>query len=178
MSGNLKSRSSTTCAIGFTVISVLLALAAAFVLAKLLKGKGLKAEDMTQIVVAKTDLAPGVPITKDDVELRDWPKNSRDKERHFSTVEELMESGNLVPFQNILSGEPIMKPRLSNSADAAGIAPLVDKNMRAFPVKIPRWVAKSKMLYPGAYVDVTATVKLKKGGYFWYDHSTSKGPFG
>ena len=43
-------------AIGFTVISVLLALAAAFVLAKLLKGKGLKAEDMTQIVVAKTDL--------------------------------------------------------------------------------------------------------------------------
>ena len=107
----------------------------------------------------------------------DWPKNSRDKERHFSTVEELMNLCNLVPFQNILSGEPIMKPA-SNSADAAGIAPLVDKNMRAFPVKIPRWVAKSKMLYPGAYGRNGHGQAEEGWVYFWDDHSTSKGPFG
>jgi len=152
-------------AIGFTVISVLLAVAAAFVLAQMLKGKGLQAKDMTKIVVAKTDLQPGIPITVDDVELKAWPKGSMSKDRHFSTVEALIESGNLVPFQSILAGEPVMKPRLSNSQEPSGLAPLIDPKMRAFPVKIPRWVAKSKMLYPGAFVDVTATVKLKKGGY-------------
>ena len=71
-----------------------------------------------------------------------------------------MASKHRVPLHTVLKGEPILASRLSEASKGSGMAPLVPKDMRAFPVRLPRWVAASKMLYPGAVVDVLTTVKL------------------
>ena len=78
MSGNSSSRAGRARlgAVGFTVIAVLLALAAAFFLARLLKGRGYDQDAMQNIVVAAQDLSPGTDIREDELVLRLWPAKS------------------------------------------------------------------------------------------------------
>ena len=76
MSGNPSSRASRARlgAIGFTIIAVLLALAAAFFLARLMQGRGYDQDAMVKIVVAGQDLKAGASIVESDVQLKLWPR--------------------------------------------------------------------------------------------------------
>ena len=163
MSGSTQSKRARMGAIGFTLIAVLLALASAFLLAHLMKGRGYDQDALVNVVIAKQDLSPGVPVEEDQLELKLWPKKSVPNGA-FRTTKKLLESDKKVPLQMILKGEPILTARLSHPKRGSGMAPLVPANFRAFPVQVERWVALSKMLYPGAVVDVMSTVKLEEGG--------------
>ena len=163
MSGSTQSKRARMGAIGFTLIAVLLALASAFLLAHLMKGRGYDQDALVNVVIAKQDLSPGVPVEEDQLELKPWPKKSVPTGA-FRTTKKLLESDKKVPLQMILKGEPILTARLSHPKRGSGMAPLVPANFRAFPVQVERWVALSKMLYPGAVVDVMSTVKLEEGG--------------
>jgi len=151
-------------AIGFTLMAVLLALVSAFLLARLMKGRGYDRDSLQKIVVAKNKLNPGARISSDQLQMKLWPKKSI-PEGAFLSLKKLLASDKKVPLQTIMAGEPIISGRLSHPKKGSGMAPLVPKNLRAFPVKIDRWVAASRMLYPGAFVDVMGTVKLETQGY-------------
>lgn len=145
-------------------MAVLLALVSAFLLAQLMKGRGYDRDSLQKIVVAKSKLNPGARISADQLQLKLWPKKSI-PEGAFLSLKKLMASDKGVPLQTIMAGEPIIAGRLSHPKKGSGMAPLVPKNLRAFPIKIDRWVAASRMLYPGAFVDVMGTVKLESQGY-------------
>ncbi|MEE2758153.1 MAG: Flp pilus assembly protein CpaB [Myxococcota bacterium] len=164
MSGSSQSKRAKLGAIGFTIVAIALALFSAILLARLMKGRGYDQDALVNVVVAKQDLKPGIGIEDAQLELKLWPKKSIPKGA-FRSKKTLLASANKVPLHTILAGEPVLAGRLSHPKKGSGMAPLIPQDLRAFPVKIERWVAASKMVYPGALVDVMSTVKLEEGGF-------------
>src|SRR5687767_4155393 len=62
------------------------------------------------VVVAATDLQVGAELTKDDLNVIDWPANAAPKEA-FSTKEQLIGRGLVLP---VIQNEPFLPQKLSS----------------------------------------------------------------
>ncbi|MEE2787090.1 MAG: Flp pilus assembly protein CpaB [Myxococcota bacterium] len=164
MSGKSLVRRARFGAIGFTTAAIVLAVVTALLLAHLMKGRGYDQDALVNIVVAKESLRPGVPVRASQLKLVLWPQKSVPPGA-FSDPKALLASERKVPLHTIMVGEPVLESRLSNREKGSGMAPLVPNHYRAFPVRLSKAVASSKMVYPGAVVDVMSTVRLEEGGF-------------
>jgi Flp pilus assembly protein CpaB len=63
-----------------------------------------------------------------------------------------------VPVVSLLPGEAIVSRRLSSPEAGTGMASRVPMDKRGFPIRVDNWIADAKLVYPGAVVDVIATV--------------------
>lgn len=111
------------------------------------------------VVVAAGELSAGASLSRADVKVVEWPETAVPA-GSFATVEELFAAHDgASPTVGILAGEPIVGKRLSGTNAGAGIAALVSPNMRAFALKVEDSVGFTGLVYPGAYVDVVATIR-------------------
>jgi len=145
-------------ALGFLAIALGCAALAAFALGNTMKSR-YSGSRVTSIVVARAELRAGQAITADGLELRDWPEDNVPAGAFWS-IDEVLASQ---PTVGILPGEPIVAGRLSSSKSGTGIAALLHPNMRAIAIEVDDAAGYTGLLYPGAIVDVVATVRDPMG---------------
>ncbi len=146
-------------AIAFTALALVLTILSALLMANLMSRASLDQEAVRPVVVARVALKAGQPIDPANLRVADYPTSSV-PDGAYSKIEDVVKSGSRVPLHSVVAGEAILRGRLSSKAGGTGIAPLVPADMRAFPVSVDGWVARSKLLYPGAMVDVLTTIRL------------------
>lgn len=157
-SSSVKSGAAKVGALGFGAIALGCAALAAFLVGDMMKGKytGTK---VVPVVVAKSELRAGTPVTADGLMLKDWPVDAVPAGA-FHSVEELVSAhkGSAATV-GILPGEPVVVARLSSNKQGTGIASLIRRDMRAIALKVDDSVGYTGLVYPGAYVDVIATIR-------------------
>jgi pilus assembly protein CpaB len=149
-------------ALGFLALALGCAALAAFALGNTMRSSysGTRVEP---VVVAKSELRAGQALTADLFEVRDWPADAV-PEGSFTSVEVLLAAAaGSTPTVGILAGEPLTSGRLSSGKDGTGIGALVHPNMRAIAIEVDHASGYTGLLYPGAIVDVVATVRDPMG---------------
>lgn len=144
-------------ALGFTIIAIILTLATAFLLAKMMGTTRVGGEEVLNVVVAAQDLNAAETINEDHVKMVQWPKSSIPEGAFHSIDDLLVERPSAA--RAILMGEPIIKARLASEETGTGMASVVPSGYRAFPVAVDKWVTKARLVYPGALVDILTTIK-------------------
>ena len=150
-------RASRIGALGFTFLALVLTVLTAFLLANMLGSSKYSTEPLGQVVVAAEDIPASTRITEDDLRVTKWPKSTI-PEGAFSSIDQILGPNASVPVSLIVKGEPVLKRRLADAKQGTGMASLVPKALRAFPVPVDRWIATARLVYPGAVVDVLTTI--------------------
>jgi|GEM_PF-1700333 len=151
-------------ALAMAAVALGCAAIAAMMVGRLLTARGYTGSRVRPVVVAKRDLPAAQPLSRDDLELRDWPEKSVPA-GSFSNIDSLLSAvssdtnASPVPTAGILAGEPVVLSRLSVSSAGTGVARLVRPNMRAVALRVEDAVGKTSLVYPGAAVDVIVTIR-------------------
>ncbi len=149
-------------AIGFMAVALGCAALAAFLVSNMMTSK-YTGTRVVPVVVAKTQLHAGMPINATDFEVKEWPETSAPA-GSYATVDALLEANKgATPTVGILPGEPVVSTRLSNAKSGTGIASLIRPNMRAISLHVEDSVGYTGLVYPGAFVDVIATIRDPMG---------------
>lgn len=159
---SVKSGAAKVGALGFMAIALGCAALAAFLVGDMMKGKytGTK---VTPVVVAGTALKAGTPVTSDVLVVKDWPADAVPPGAFHAVEDLLAQHKGAATTVGILPGEPVVDARLSNNKQGTGIASLIRKNMRAIALKVDDSVGYTGLVYPGAFVDVVATIRDPMG---------------
>jgi pilus assembly protein CpaB len=149
-------------ALGFLALALGCAAVAAFAIGNLMKASysGVR---VAPVVVAKHELRAGQPVTAASLEVHDWPEDTVPTGAFASVDELLAATRGATPTVGILPGEPVVAGRLSSSRSGTGVVTLLQPNMRAFAVSVDDAAGYTGLLYPGALVDVIATMRDPMG---------------
>lgn len=114
-----------------------------------------RAVPTTEVFVAKRELRYGEPLKQADVRKVRWPQNALPK--GIFTAEDALFAEN-GEFRAVLRamepGEPIMKVKLTEPGQEAGITSRLSRGERAFAIKVDVSSGVSGFLRPGDFVDV------------------------
>jgi len=151
-------RAARTGALGFTALALVLTALTAWLLSRVF-GQGQYAnEPLQNVVVAARDLPATEVIREDDLKIAALPVSSVPKGA-FARKEQVLGQNAQVPNALIFAGEAILPARLASAATGTGMAAKVPPDLRAFAVRVDAWVAQARLVYPGALVDIIATLK-------------------
>ncbi len=109
-----------------------------------------------KIVVAKTELKFGQPVTPDVVTELDWPKQAL-PEGSFPTIADINKDGARVVLTPIGMNEPILAWKISGPGSRASLSALVKDGMRAVTIHINDTAGVAGFVLPGDRVDVLYT---------------------
>lgn len=151
-------RASKVGALGFTLLALVLTLLTAFLLAQMIGGSQYAGEPVKEIVVAAKTIEPSERITEDHLKMVKWPASSV-PDGAFTSVDQILGPNSRVPVNTILTNEVLVEEKLASAATGTGMAGLVPRNYRAFPIPVDRWFADAKLVYPGAVVDIMTTIQ-------------------
>jgi pilus assembly protein CpaB len=155
---SVKTNASRFGALGFLAVALGCAALAAFAVGNTMKSS-YSGTRVSPVVVARAELRAGQPIDKAMLEVREWPEEAVPAGA-FATVEDLIATTKgAAPTVGILPGEPVVAGRLSSSKSGTGVAGLVAPKMRAIAIALDAAAGYTGLLYPGAFVDVVATMR-------------------
>ncbi|MBI4508443.1 MAG: Flp pilus assembly protein CpaB [Deltaproteobacteria bacterium] len=150
-------------ALGFAAVALACAAIAAFVAGRLLQAGGYTGERVRPVVVAARPLPAAQPLTKTDLKVASWPE-AWVPSGAVSRIEDLFVGDKPpVPTAGILEGEPVLPARLATASQGTAMAALVEPGKRAVAVKVDEAVKRAGLVYPGANVDVMATIRDPEG---------------
>lgn len=150
-------------ALGFAAVALGCAAFAAYLVGRLMTAGGYTGERTRPVVVARHDLPAAEPLVADALEVVNWPA-ANVPDGAAATIEELFPEGKApVPTAALLKGEPIVPSRLAAQAQGTGLAALLRPGYRAVAVKVDDSVGRAGLVYPGARVDVLATIRDPEG---------------
>ena len=155
------SRSSSFGAFGFTLIALVLTGCTAFFLARVLKGKNIDVTPKKSVVVAARDIKASVKLKRDFFKVVKLPLGAIPK-NHYSSIDEIFPAKSKKPkvlVINLYKNEILSSSRVSNPKQGTGFASLVDQNYRALSLEVDSRTTRANVVYPGAYVDVLATMR-------------------
>jgi pilus assembly protein CpaB len=147
-----------------TVVPLVVALVLGVIAAKL--GKDMMAKrgqgggpgiQMTKIVVAREDIAPGSAIKELDVVLRDMPSDGMPQYAFTSTADVI---GRVVTTQ-LVKGQTVMETLLAPRGTMGGVQAMVPPGMRAVTLEVNEFSGVGGLLTPGSRVDVVQTIRGK-----------------
>ena len=116
----------------------------------------LKAEELkgTQIVVAGRDLATGTILTREDLEIIDWPSGNL-PDGFFSQPGEVVGRG---VIGEVRRNEPLLAEKLALKEAGGGLPITIPAGFRAVSVEVDEVIGVAGFTLPGTLVDVLATV--------------------
>jgi len=116
----------------------------------------LKAEELkgTQIVVAGRDLATGTILTREDLEIIDWPSGNL-PDGFFSQPGEVVGRG---VIGEVRRNEPLLDEKLALKEAGGGLPITIPAGYRAVSVEVDEVIGVAGFTLPGTLVDVLATV--------------------
>jgi pilus assembly protein CpaB len=124
---------------------------AAFLFANVLQAKGFKQEKTAPVVIATRNVSSGIPLTKQDVKT-------------VQMAAALVPPPS-TPSTGILAGEFILRGRLADSKNGTALAAKVRPGFRAFAVTADGALTRSRLVFPGAIVDLVATFRDMRSAY-------------
>lgn len=153
------------------ILALTLAVGVAFLtrvfLTKEEKGGGevvVKPAQLTKVLVAEKNLAPGDKIKAGDLIWQDWPKNT--VAPNYLTAETTRAeefTGAVVRFP-IHKENPVIREELVMPGEKGILAAVVSPGKRAVSIDVTAASSDSGLIFPGDYVDVIlATSVLEKG---------------
>jgi len=122
--------------------------------------------ETVDIYVAEKPLIYGQRVTKEDVRLTAFPKESL-PEGIFTTEEELFPKGINEPrtaLRSMERNEAVLAVKVTEPGEEAGITSRLQRGMRAFAIKVDASSGVSGFLRPGDRVDVYWTGDVNVGG--------------
>ncbi len=146
--------------LGYAVLAVLCAGFAAFLLATVLKAKGYKQEKRAEVLVAVRSIPAGSALAKQDVKVVQVAEKLVPLDA-VTNVDALFPKDEDPPLAatGIIQGEFILKGRLADPRKGTAMAGLVREGYRGFPVTVDKAIARSRLVFPGAKVDVVGTFR-------------------
>jgi pilus assembly protein CpaB len=150
-------------AIGFAIVAFACAAFAAIIVQRMLTAKGYTSERLRKIVVAAHNLPAATPLKREDLTLASWPESHLPPGAISDPAMLFANNASPEPSVAILEGEPIVAARLAGSGQGTMLAALVAPGYRAVAVKVDDAVGRSGLVYPGAHVDVIATIRDPNG---------------
>jgi pilus assembly protein CpaB len=150
-------------ALGFAAVALFCAAFAAHLIVKMMSAKGYTSERLQPVVVAKHSLPSAVPIRLEDLTIASWPANHLPPGAISDPKLLFADNKSPVPPTTILEGEPVVPARLAGSNQGTALAALVRPGYRAVAVKADESVGRSGLVYPGAHVDLLATIRDPDG---------------
>lgn len=144
-------------ALGFTILALALTALTAFLLSRVFGEGKYATEPLADVVVAARELPAAEIIKEDDIKVVQWPQSTI-PEGAFRSRDQVLGPKPRVPVVSLLPGEAIVARRLSSPEAGTGMASRVPVDKRGFPIRVDNWIADAKLVYPGAVVDLIATV--------------------
>lgn len=122
------------------------------------------AAPMTQILVAKSNLAVGQRLTPEMLEWQDWPDAAMRPDYVSNAVdpEAVKEMTGRMVRATVYSGEPIRQEKLAAS-NGGLLSSILDKGMRGVSVQITAESASGGFVLPDDRVDVLLTHTIAEG---------------
>lgn len=148
--------------VGFGLVAFSCALLAGWVVVQLINASRMKEEAQVEVVVAVRNIPGGEPLLKDAVKVVSMPQSLAPKAAVRSLDELFKDGKKRIAASGILEGEAIFEARLADPERGTAMASMVRPGYRAVPVKVDNAVARSGLLYPGAFVDVVGTIRDPK----------------
>lgn len=103
-----------------------------------------------KVVVAKTEIPPGSPITAELVTLADWPRASK-PQGAFDNAAQIKDR---VINTGMAAGEPVTESKLAPVGSKGGLSAVITEGKRALTVKVNEIVGVAGFTLPGNYVDI------------------------
>lgn len=108
----------------------------------------------TQILVAGRDLPSGTIVTREDLEIVDWPDRNL-PEGVLSQPGEVVGRG-VIGY--VHRNEPLLAAKLASKEAGGGLAITIPAGLRAVSVEVDEVIGVAGFVLPGTRVDVLATV--------------------
>jgi len=115
-----------------------------------------------QIVVARQELGFGAALTRDNLQMVNWPADSVPA-GSFSDTNELL-SGTRVALRDIAVGEPILAQRVSGLDGRATLSANIPRDMRAVSIPVGAVTGVSGFVIPGDVVDIFLSRQIPGAG--------------
>ena len=141
-------------------------------LAVLLAGRWLDRQshsDITQVVVARTEISLGQRLAPEMLKLVDWPKNSLPPGAHVATEKldgRVLKAG-------LQRGEPVLEAKLAPQGTQGGLSAVISEGKRAITVRVNDVIGVAGFALPGNYVDIIVNTQ-KDGERVNHDQNISK----
>jgi pilus assembly protein CpaB len=142
----------------YTAVAV--AAAATFGVYRILESAKIENRVATQpVVVAARDLPQGAPITKTDLEVKQWPITTVPAGA-FSSPDSLAGRVTQVP---VFTGEPFVPGRLAPNGTGPGLEVKIAPGKRAAAIRVNDVSSLSGLIQPNSRVDVMVTLRDERG---------------
>jgi len=141
-------------------------------MAVLLAGRWLDRQshsDITQVVVARTEISLGQRLAPEMLKLVDWPKNSLPPGAHLTTEKldgRVLKAG-------LQRGEPVLEAKLAPQGTQGGLSAVISEGKRAITVRVNDVIGVAGFALPGNYVDIIVNTQ-KDGERVNHDQNISK----
>lgn len=109
-----------------------------------------------RVVVATRDLYMGIPISEDDIEVKEILPDPLQSEFGYETLEEVLRK---TPRERIYRGEVVRFERLADESEGKGLNAIIEHGKRAMTIQTDAQSSLSGMLAPGNHVDVIVTIR-------------------
>jgi pilus assembly protein CpaB len=106
------------------------------------------------VVVAGRDLPVGSIVTREDLEIIDWPSGAL-PEGFVSQPGEVVGRG---VISDVRRNEPLLSAKLASKEAGGGLAITIPEGLRAMSVEVDEVIGVAGFVLPGTRVDVLATV--------------------
>lgn len=111
------------------------------------------------VVVASAPLAFGKALTRDNIQVVNWPAGSVPAGSFSKLDEVLSEKEDRVVIQPMEKGEPVLKSKVTGFGGRATLSTVIDEKMRAITIAVNDVLGVAGFVLPGDRVDILLTRK-------------------
>ncbi len=165
-------RVSSKGAVFFTILALIFTVITAWLLSMMFSGSKYAQEDMAKVVVANRSLEPFEPLNRQDFREISVPASSIPA-GSYASVDALIPDPETPPKSvvRIYKDEIVLGTRLADFDSGWGLASRIpfsadsaygNSPLRAIAVRVDSSLTVSRLVYPGAIVDVLATMRLPR----------------
>ena len=121
--------------------------------------------ELTQVLVARTDIPLGHLVNEGSFRWQDWPKDAVGNSfvTKASRPEAIKQYMGAISRTALLAGEPITENKLIKPGSGGVLAAILPAGMRAVSTKISEHTAVGKLILPNDHVDVIL-IRRTRGG--------------
>ena len=156
-----KEKSSGLGALVFTALALVFTGITAWLLAMMLAGTEYTGEPVKPVVVLKGAVEPLQPVTAESLRIIKVPESTIPS-GSYSKVEDVVSTPPARALVRLHEGEIVLQPRLADPKTGRALASFIPPGKRAMVVQVDVAAALARLFYPGATVDVLATLRLEQ----------------
>lgn len=118
-------------------------------------------KNLSNVVIAKTDIEVGERIIPEQLSVAQFPRNVA-PDGVFRQIDDKLVGR--IAVTRISAREPITENRLAPEGAAAGLSAIIPEGYRAMNVRVDDVVGISGFIMPGTLVDIVVTIEPPEGG--------------